>query len=427
MRFIKTIAATLVLAASGFFSLYAQNRAVSGKVLDAQQQPVIGASVVVAGTRQGTVTDPDGSFMMKVPQGDVTLDVACLGYVSVQAKVSAGATTLVVTLEEDNMVLDETVVVGYGTQKKVNLTGAITSVDSKSFENRTAHSVSTMLQGSVPGLNISTSSGNPGSTGSLNVRGYTSINGAEPLVLIDGAVGDIDRVNPNDIESISVIKDAAAAAVYGARAAFGVILVTTKSGKAEDGKATVRYSGRFGWEEPTTSTDYETRGYWSVYTHNVFRMNSEGNQYVKYDAYDMQQLLARVNDVTENPERPWVVERVVNGLNQWRYYGNYDWWHMLFNDQHPVQQHNISISGGGKNVKYFVSGGYDRQQGIIKQRPDVFTKYNLRSKLDFNINKYMKFSNNTAFYSSLYDFVGVGDIQNAIAYTASHALPIFPR
>ena len=426
MRFIKTIAATLVLAASGFISLYAQNRAVSGKVLDAQQQPVIGASVVVAGTRQGTVTDPDGSFMMKVPQGDVTLEVACLGYVSVKANVSAGASSLVVTLEEDNMVLDETVVVGYGTQKKVNLTGAITSVDSKSFENRTAHSVSTMLQGSVPGLNISTSSGNPGSTGSLNVRGYTSINGAEPLVLIDGAVGDIDRVNPNDIESISVIKDAAAAAVYGARAAFGVILVTTKSGKAEDGKATVRYSGRFGWEEPTTSTDYETRGYWSVYTHNVFRMNSEGNQYVKYDAYDMQQLLARVNDVTENPERPWVVERVVNGLNQWRYYGNYDWWHMLFNDQHPVQQHNISISGGGKNVKYFVSGGYDRQQGIIKQRPDVFTKYNLRSKLDFNINKYMKFSNNTAFYSSLYDFVGVGDIQNAIAYTASHALPIFP-
>ena len=426
MRFIKTIAATLLLALSGLVSANAQNRAVSGTVLDAQQQPVIGASVVIAGTRQGTVTDPDGTFSMKIPAGNVTLEVACLGYTTVQTTVPEGTSKIAVTLEEDNMLLEETVVVGYGTQKKVNLTGAITSVDSKSLENRTAHNVSTMLQGSVPGLNISTSSGNPGSTGSINVRGYTSINGADPLVLIDGAVGDLDRVNPNDIESISVIKDAAAAAVYGARAAFGVILVTTKSGKAEDGKATVRYSGRFGWEEPTTSTDYETRGYWSVHTHNVFRMNSEGNKYVKYDEYDMQQLLARVNDVTENPDRPWVVERTVNGLRQWRYYGNYDWWHMLFNDQHPVQQHNISISGGGKNVKYFVSGGYDRQQGIIKQRPDVFTKYNLRSKVDFNINKYMKFSNNTSFYSSLYDFIGVGDIQNAIAYTASHALPIFP-
>lgn len=426
MRFIKTIAATLLLALSGLMSANAQTRVVSGTVLDTQQQPVIGASVMIAGTNQGTVTDPDGTFSLKVPSGNVKLDVACMGYVSVTTTVPEGTSRISVTLEEDNLFLEETVVVGYGTQKKVNLTGAITSVDSKALENRTAHSVSTMLQGSVPGLNISTSSGNPGSTGSLNVRGYTSINGAEPLVLIDGAVGDIDRVNPNDIESISVIKDAAAAAVYGARAAFGVILVTTKNGKAEDGKATVRYSGRFGWEEPTTSTDYETRGYWSVYTHNVFRMNSEGNQYVKYDDYDMQQLLARVNDKTENPDRPWVVERVVNGINQWRYYGNNDWWHMLFNDQHPVQQHNVSISGGGKGVKYFVSGGLDRQEGIIKQRPDVFTKYNLRSKVDFDINKYMKFSNNTSFYSSLYDFVGVGDIQNAITYTAAHALPIFP-
>ena len=427
MRFIKTIAATLLLALSGLVSANAQNRAVSGKVLDAQQQPVIGASVVIAGTRQGTVTDPDGTFSMKVPAGDATLEVACMGYLTVKTTVPAGTSTIVVTLEEDNMLLEETVVVGYGTQKKVNLTGAITSVDSKSLENRTAHNVSTMLQGSVPGLNISTSSGNPGSTGTINVRGYTSINGADPLVLIDGAVGDLDRVNPNDIESISVIKDAAAAAVYGARAAFGVILVTTKSGKAEDGKATVRYSGRFGWEEPTTSTDYETRGYWSVLTHNIFRANSKGSGYVLYDDYDMQQLLARVNDVTENPDRPWTVIRNVNGKDQYRFYGNNDWWHMLFRDQNPVQQHNISLSGGNKSIRYFVSGGYDRQTGMIKSEPDVFNKFNLRSKIEFDINKYMKFSNNTSFYSSTYSFLGAdGDVQNAITYSSAHALPIFP-
>ena len=138
------------------------------------------------------------------------------------------------------MSLEETVVIGYGTQKKVNLTGAITAVDSKELENRSSHSLSNMLQGSVPGLNITTSAGNPGSTGSLNIRGFTSINGASPLVLIDGAVGDINRVNPNDVESISVIKDAAAAAVYGARAAFGVILVTTKKGAETDGHGTLQ-------------------------------------------------------------------------------------------------------------------------------------------------------------------------------------------
>ena len=427
MKCLKTIAATLLLAAGFCLSALAQTRVVSGTVLDTQQQPVVGAVVMPAGqSSAATITDAEGGFSLKVPAGDVTLEASCMGYLTKKVVLPVSAKSIVIELEIDNMLIEETVVVGYGTQKKVNLTGAITQVSSEDFENRTAHAVSTMLQGTVPGLNVSTSSGNPGSTGKLNIRGFTSINEADPLVLIDGAVGDIDRVNPNDIESISVIKDAAAAAVYGARAAFGVILVTTKSGKNSEGKAVVRYSGRFGWEEPTTSTDYETRGYWSVYTHNVFRMNSEGNKYVKYDDYDMQQLLMRVNDVTENPDRPWVVERVVNGVNQWRYYGNYDWWHMLFNDQHPVQQHNVSISGGNDNVHYFISGAYDNQTGIIKSNPDVFNKYNIRSKIDFNINKYMKFSNNTSFYSSTYNFVGVDDVQNAITYSSAHALPIFP-
>lgn len=427
MRVIKSLAVSLALMLGCLTAAFAQNqREVSGKVLDAAQQPLVGVAVIVDGTSNGTMTSENGTFSLMVPAGNVTLEVSSLGYTTKKVSIPATRSSIIVTLEEDNMMLNETVVVGYGTQKKVNLTGAVTQVDSKALENRTAHSVSSMLQGSVPGLNISTSSGNPGSTGTLNIRGYTSINGASPLVLVDGAVGDIDRVNPNDIESISVIKDAAAAAVYGARAAFGVILVTTKSGKDSEGKSTVRYSGRFGWEEPTTSTDYETRGYWSVYTINKFRMASKGNQYVKYDDYDMQQLLARVNDKTENPDRPWVVERVVNGTNQWRYYGNNDWWHMLFNDQHPVQQHNVSLSGGNKSVRYFVSGGYDHQTGIIKQNPDVFNKYNLRSKIDFDVNKYIKFSNNTSFYSSNYKFIGVDNVQNAIVYSSAHALPIFP-
>ena len=424
-RIIQTMAVAFALVLAGLPAL-AQNRTVTGKVLDSQGVPIPGVAVILDGTTTGTMTLDDGSFSLKVPAGDQVLTFSTLGYAERKVTVPGTQNSVEVVLEEDNMLLQETVVVGYGTQKKVNLTGAVTAVDSKSLENRTAHSLSTMLQGSVPGLNITTSSGNPGSTGSLNIRGVTSINDADPLVLIDGAIGSIDRVNPNDVESISVIKDAAAAAVYGARAAYGVILVTTKSGADKEGKATVRYSGRWGWEEPTTSTDYETRGYWSVYTVDKFWQAGGLGKYTTYNDYDMAQLLARVNDVTENPARPWVVEEIRNGRNQWIYYCNTDWYHELFTDRHSATTQSVSVSGGNKNVRYFLSGGYDRQNGIVRTRPDVFTKYNLRSKIDIKINKFMRLSNNTSFYSSTYDFPGSGNIQDVFRYASRHALASFP-
>ena len=427
MRLIKPIAVSLLLAFSGLISLYAQSRSVSGKVLDEQQVPIIGAAVILAGGGSvGSVTDIDGNFALTVPSGDVTLNVTCLGYESKAVSVPNTQSMVTIILKEDSMMIDETVVVGYGTQKKVNLTGAITTVASKELENRTSHSLTNMLQGSVPGLNITTSSGTPGASGSINIRGVTSINDAEPIVVIDGAIGDLDRVNPNDVQSISVIKDAAAAAVYGARAAYGVILITTKSGSDKDGKAIVKYSGKFGWEEPTTSTDYETRGYWSVYTVDKFWQADAGKKYTTYTDYDMGQLLARVNDKTEHPDRPWVVEDVRNGKRQWVYYANTDWYHELYNDQHPVQKHSVSISGGNKAVRYFLSASYDKKVGVIKQNPDVYQKYNLRSKLDFDINKWFKMSNNTSYFASSYSFPGVGDVENAFAYAARHALASFP-
>ena len=328
MRVLQSFAVALVLSLGCCISAFAQNRQVSGKVLDINQQPVIGAAVMLSGSAsQGAVTDVDGNFTLNVPASDVTLDVSCLGYSSQLVKVAAGKTSVVVYLEEDNMLLNETVVVGYGTQKKVNLTGAVSVIDDKSLKDRSSHNLVTMLQGSVPGLNITTQSGAPGSTGKLNIRGFTSINNSDaaPLILIDGAVGDIEDVNPNDVASISVIKDAAAAAVYGARAAFGVILVTTKKGTSDDGLAKIRYSGKFGWEAPTTSTDYEDRGYWSVYTLDLFwRTQAAHKNYTNYTEHDMLELLARVNDKTENPDRPWVVKEVRNGKEQWVYYCNTD-------------------------------------------------------------------------------------------------------
>lgn len=416
----------LLLLTGSVSTLSAQNRTVSGKVLDALQEPLIGVSIVIDGTTQGSITDVDGAFELQIPAGGATLNFSYVGYLTEKVKVKPGQKNIVVYMQEDAIMLDEAVVIGYGTQKKVNLTGAVATVGSEKLENRATQSLANMLQGSVAGLNVTTSSGVPGSSPSINVRGTTSINSADPLVLIDGAVGELDRVNPNDVESISVIKDASAAAVYGARAAFGVILVTTKSGSAQDGKATVRYSGRLGWQAPTTTTDYETTGYWSVYTVNTFWRAKNGTNYVDYTDYDMQQLLARVNDKTENPDRPWVVEDTRNGRRQWVYYGNYDWWHMMYNDRRPTQQHSISLSGGTKDVKYLVSGAYDYQKGILNMNPDIYRKYNLRSKIDFTINRYATLSNNTSFYGSQYTFQGNGSIDDTIGYSGRHALACFP-
>lgn len=416
----------LLLLTGSVSTLSAQNRTVSGKVLDALQEPLIGVSIVIDGTAQGSITDVDGAFELQIPAGGATLNFSYVGYLTEKVKVKPGQKNIVVYMQEDAIMLDEAVVIGYGTQKKVNLTGAVATVGSEKLENRATQSLANMLQGSVAGLNVTTSSGVPGSSPSINVRGTTSINSAGPLVLIDGAVGELDRVNPNDVVSISVIKDASAAAVYGARAAFGVILITTKSGSAQDGKATVRYSGRLGWQAPTTTTDYETTGYWSVYTVNTFWRAKNGTNYVDYTDYDMQQLLARVNDKTENPDRPWVVEDTRNGRRQWVYYGNYDWWHMMYNDRRPTQQHSISLSGGTKDVKYLVSGAYDYQKGILNMNPDIYRKYNLRSKIDFTINRYATLSNNTSFYGSQYTFQGNGSIDDTIGYSGRHALACFP-
>lgn len=426
MRECRLFVLFLLLIVGGGLSLSAQNRVISGKVFDNDQEPMVGVTIQLEGTSTGTISSIDGDFTLEVSSGEAVLNVSFVGYVTQNVKIAANQTDVTIHMQEDAFLLEETVVVGYGTQKRVNLTGSVATVGSRELEDRVAHSVTHMLQGAVPGLNITTSSGKPGSAASINVRGTTSINGAEPLVLIDGAEGDLNRVNPNDVESISVIKDASAAAVYGARGAFGVILVTTKSGTAKDGKATVRYSSRLGWEESTTSTDYENRGYWSVYTVNKFWKADSGTLYFNYTDKDMQQLLARVNDKTEHPDRPWVVEEIRNGRNQWVYYGNNDWWDMMYRPRRPVQNHSVSMSGGSKDVKYLVSGAYDRQEGIQRQNPDVFRKYNLRSKIDFNINKWATLSNNASFYSSKYTSLGDGSVDNTIGYSARHALANIP-
>ena len=387
-----------------------QGGKISGSVVDAMGEPVMGVGVVVKGTSNGTVTDIDGNYTISA-DGDAMLVFTSLGYKTVEIPVGRRS-VLNVTLKEDTLFLEDAVVVGYGVQKKENLTGAVSVVDSESIGKRSNASLGGILQGTVPGLTVTTSSGRPDESSSLNIRGWNSINSGSPLVLVDGVVGSLERVNPNDVESISVLKDASSAAVYGAKAAFGVVLVTTKSGADKDGKGTIHYSGRWGFSSPTSSTDWETRGYDLVYTLNKFGMAFNGKKQILYDDNDMAELWARRDDVTEIPARPWVVLDEAN--KGYKYYANTDWWHVFFNDIKPAQNHDISFRGGSKNVKYFLSGNYNKEQGVFRINPDVYKKYNLRARFSFDAKPWLNVSNNTAFYSALYTYPGIADMNDAM-------------
>lgn len=415
---------SVLLGLAVSFSAFAQKQTVSGTVMDASG-PVIG--VVVQADGASAVTDADGKFTISVSPNAV-LEFSCLGYETVTEPVN-GRKNITVTLKDDSLLLEDAIVVGYGVQKKENLTGAVSVVNAESIAKRSSANLGSILQGTVPGLTITTPTGRPGASVDLNIRGWNSINSGSPLVLVDGVVGSLDRVNPSDVESISVLKDASSAAVYGAKAAFGVVLVTTKSGGDNEGRATVTYSGRWGWSTPTTSTDWETRGYDVVRTANIFAKNYNGSTQIRYTDEDMQELWIRRNDVTENPARPWVVLDDAN--NGYKYYANTDWWHYFFTDVKPTQNHDISFRGGSKTIKYYLSANYNQEQGIFRINPDKYRKYNLRARFSFDAKPWLNISNNTAFYSSTYNYPGLADQSDAFykctAGYFSYMVPVTPE
>jgi len=414
----------LVLCTAMFINANAQDLTVKGTVAD-QIGPVVGA--VVSSGRAHAVTDLDGGFAISVPS-DAVLEVSALGYKTQYIQVK-GRASIKIVLEEDSIMLEDAVAVGYGTQKKANLTGAVSVIKSEALQDRPALDVAHMLQGSVPGLNVTSGSGRPGQAATLNIRGLNSLNGGSPLVLVDGVEGDLQYVNPVDVDNISVIKDAAAAAIYGARGSAGVILVTTKSGsKDKDGRAKVSYSGRFGVTAPTTSTEYESRGYDSVYLNNLFwGTYSPGTKYAAYSDYDMQQLYIRRNDVVENPARPWVViSQDDAGRDVYNYYANTDWYHVLYNDVKPTTSHTVTMSGGTKAVNYLVSGGYNYEQGMFKQKPDNYQRVNLRAKINFDVTDWLRIGSNTSYFNSSYFYPGQSGINNNFAKSTVHALASYP-
>ena len=394
---------------------------------DDKGAPVVGATVLLSdgGQTKGITTSFDGKFAFpaEILSTDATLSVSFIGYTSYQAKIG-NRTFFDVVLTSSEQSIDEVVVVGYGVQKKANLTGAVASISQKELQDRPVSSVGRALQGAIPNLNVTLSSGQPGAGASYNIRGNTSPNGGSPLILIDGVETYPERINSNDIESITVLKDAASAAIYGARGAFGVILITTKSGKFNE-KAEVSYNGYFSVSSPTTSTDYETRGYYSAKIADLFMLSAQNTPYTSYTESDYQALWERRNDKKENPARPWVITDRRNGQQQYVYLANFDWYNYLYDDTRPTWDHNINIKGGSKALSYMVSGRYYQQKGINKLLPDMYKSYNFRAKLSAELRPWLTISSNTKFFQSNYKYYGYEDEYNNFRKPTLHALASF--
>lgn len=395
MRQIKFIFTAVLI----FFSslVFAQQKTVSGRIVDEQGVSVINAAIINTATKDGVISDYDGRFSISAAPGQV-LRVELMGYQNAELKVGS-ASSVTIVLTEDTQMLDDVVVVGYAVQKKINVTGAVSSISGDELNARPVTSAMQALQGADPSMNIQIGSGNPSAGSSVNIRGVPSVNGGSPLVLIDGVPGvSLDHINASDIESVSVLKDASASAIYGAKASAGVILVTTKSGSS--GKTQVSYSNSFGWIKPTTPTDFITSGYdWAKAVDEVYYARY-GYSAFRYTDADWAALEARRNDKTENPERPWVV---VDDSGQYHYYGNYDWYNALFNSNRFQQQHDLSVSGGNKAVRYYVSGKYYDQEGLLSGPAipvkEAYQNYAFRAKLDAQLYKWAKWSTNASLHA----------------------------
>lgn len=398
-----------------------QQRSISGQVTDEEGGALANVTVQEVGTENTTLTDNSGNFHLEVQQeGNPSLRFSLIGYHSKEQKIGVSNTVnvqLALRIQE----VDEIVVVGYGTQKKENLTGATTVVDTKLLESRPAANVSSLLQGTVPNLQVTFGSGRPGASGKFNIRGVNSISSnATPLVIIDGFESDINRINPNDVESITVLKDASAAAVYGARASYGVILVTTKTGSAAS--AQINYSGQASVSASTVSTDFETRGYYSAGINDLFFDKYAGSNYTRYTDDDYYELWLRRNDKTEHPDRPWVVIDKRDGQDSYVYYGNTDWYNHLFDMKRPMQTHNLSINGATDNMKYSLSGNYFNQRGVFRQNKDDLNRYNLRSRVDFKVNDWLDINTNLSYFNSNYAYPGRSGIDNTFNSSVVHGL-----
>lgn len=401
-----------------------QKRRIKGNVSDAKGEPIVGATISEKGGTGGTITDINGDFTLELTPGNL-VTVSYVGFKPQTVKPTEG---MHVTLDEQTRGLDEVVVIGYGTKKKANLIGAVSTVGAEELKDRPVTNLGQMLQGQVPNLNISFGTGTPGESATLNIRGKTSLtNSGAPLVLIDGVEGSIDRINPNDIESVSVLKDAASAAIYGARAGFGVVLITTKSNK--DGQAHINYNGRFSFSAPTTKTDFMTVGYDVARLVDEFNTAKTGSSYSGLNADDYKMLEKRRYDTTENPARPWVVVDPQDG--RYHYYGNFDWYNYIFNFSQPTWNHNLNVSGGTDKMNYMISGGMNDHDGLYALNTDKYSTRTLMAKFNAEVTPWLRVFSTASLFKSKYkqagyDYEGGGNVGNLVFHAMPWIVPVNP-
>ncbi|WP_082893384.1 SusC/RagA family TonB-linked outer membrane protein [Rufibacter ruber] len=376
-----------------------QNGPVTGVVKDAAGQPLPGVSVSIKGTTIGAVTDIDGKFSINT--SGVSQPVLVFTYIGFRNQEIAytGQTSLNVALQEDTKLMDEVVVVGYGTQKKANLTGAVHQIEAEALEDRPITNVTSGMQGLMPGVTITGASGAPGNNGgSIRIRGIGTIGNPTPLVVIDGIPeGNIDILNPNDIESITVLKDAASSSIFGVRGANGVILVTTKKGKS--GKPNISYNSYFGVQTPTAlpefvgSPDYMT-------LLNEAQVNAERNP-------------------TYSPED---IEIARNGSDP-NYFANTNWVKEVYKSYAPQQSHNLSVSGGGDNVNYVLSYGFLKEGGLVTGDAFEANRHNVRAKLSTTLVDRLDVSANLGYIDRAYSGAAAG---TGPLYSALSIKPLVP-
>ena len=327
----------MILAVMVSTMAFAQKENFSGTIVDSTGEPIIGATVKVKGTTLGTVSDFDGRFQVAAPAGS-TLVITYVGY---QAKELKAAADMTITLIEDAKALSEVVVIGYGVQKKSVVTASIAKVSSEDLEGKTHLRAEDALKGLAAGVTVTSSSGQPGSKSMIRIRGIGTINDSNPLYIIDGLATDqngMELVNPYDIESVEVLKDAASGAIYGARAANGVILVTTKKGK--QGKAQINYNFSYGWQSKWRKRDVVGATDYAILQNEKYINGGMAPLYA--DPYNL-------TDINGN-------KIVGNGT---------DWQDLVFNDNAPIMQHDLSISGATEKLNYYLSMGYFQQEGIV--------------------------------------------------------------
>ncbi len=390
LRFVTLLACMSVLSVINAFG---QSYTISGVVLDqGTKDPLVGVSIAVKGASIGTITNLKGEFSLNAPSPNSTLIFSYIGYVTKELSLN-GQAKLTIFLSENLQTLDEVVVVGFGTQKKVNLTGSVGVATAKDIQSRPVMLATQALQGLVPGLNITQNSGSLEARAKINIRGTGTIDGSvsnSPLILIDGMEGDINAINPQDIENISVLKDAAAASIYGSKAPFGVILITTKKGTS--GKTVVNYNNNYRWNKPLLLPEMMDSYTFANYFNDA-ATNGGGTPHFS-EAWLANILAYKNGEITDETvartNGRWEEGFDPNGPNNTGGNSNRDYYKEVFRSQAMSQEHNLSISGGSEKVTFYTSFNILSQDGLMRYNQDTYDRYAATAKIGYEVSSWIK-------------------------------------